>query len=59
MLSTGIPELTKEDDVKWIQDKLYLGHTDDEAAAEMKRLIKEAQNCFTTKLNDFVHVAAH
>ena len=59
MLSTGIPELQKESDVKWVQDKLFLDHDDEQAAEEMKRLIKEAKGCFTTKMNDFVHVAVH
>lgn len=55
MVGTGIPELSKPEDIQYMKDKLFLKMTDDEAAAEFKKLIKMSMDSTKTKLNNFFH----
>jgi hypothetical protein len=59
MLSTGIPELTQEEDVYYLRDKLDLNATDEEASAHFIALIDEARNTTMTQINDWFHMMAH
>lgn len=55
MVGTGIPELSKPEDIQYMKDKLFLEMTDDEAAAEFKKLTKQSMDSTKTKLNNFFH----
>ena len=39
MIATGIPELTKKEDINYMRDRLNLHMTDDEAAEHFKEQI--------------------
>ncbi|TMW56471.1 hypothetical protein Poli38472_006481 [Pythium oligandrum] len=58
-LSCGIPELSCEDDIKWVHRTLMLDLSDDEASDKFCKLITVALNTTTTKINDAVHLMAH
>ena len=55
MVGTGIPELSKPEDIQYMKDKLFLEMTDDEAAAEFRKLTKMSMDSTKTKLNNFFH----
>jgi phosphatidylinositol-4,5-bisphosphate 3-kinase len=59
MLSTGIPELQRPEDITWLKSVLMPGRSDDAAAAHYRVLIKEALANRRTLLNDYVHILAH
>jgi len=54
MASSGIPGVTK-DAVNYVQDRLLLDLSEDEAAARFSQLIHESINSLATQLNFFVH----
>lgn len=56
MLSSGMPELTRESDIDWVRDRLMLDATEEEAAERFRDLIQEALSTWTATLNDFAHV---
>lgn len=58
-LSCGIPELTGENDIKWVHKTLMLGLTDADAEKKFQKLILVALHTKTTQLNDAVHLMAH
>ncbi|KAJ0394697.1 hypothetical protein P43SY_005656 [Pythium insidiosum] len=58
-LTCGTPELTCEDDIKWVHQTLMLGLSDDEALEQFQGLIEVALNTKTTQFNDAVHLLAH
>lgn len=55
MLGTGIPELTKPEDVEFLKKKLYANATDEQARAELPQLIKDSMASTLTKFNNFCH----
>lgn len=55
MLGTGIPELKKPDDLLYIKNKLVLDMTEEQAAAEFIKLIKESKESTKTTINNFFH----
>ena len=59
MLSTGIPELQREEDINYLRDALRLDMSDEEAAAFFESLIWEALACKTSLVNDYVHIFVH
>jgi phosphatidylinositol-4,5-bisphosphate 3-kinase len=59
MISSGMPELTKEEDIQYLQEAFALELTDAEAADKMKKLIAEALDSTATKLNFAIHIMAH
>lgn len=59
MISGGIPELEKEEDIYWIRDKLMLEKSDAEAAEAFKDLIHVSMNTKTTQFNDACHILKH
>ncbi len=59
MLSTGIPELTSEEDIDYLRNAFSLDLDDDEAAEIFKGLIVESLNTKTTQINFAIHILAH
>ncbi|KAK2959334.1 putative Phosphatidylinositol 3-kinase 1 [Blattamonas nauphoetae] len=59
MLSTGIPELRQEDDIRYMQRMFNLNLSDEDAGNLFIKLIDEARNTTRTQINDFIHIAAN
>lgn len=59
MLSTGIPQLTKAEDLQYLTESFCLGKEDREAAHIFKNLITESLNTKTTQINFAIHILAH
>eukprot|EP01116_Phalansterium_solitarium_P018016 TRINITY_DN4609_c0_g1_i1.p1 TRINITY_DN4609_c0_g1~~TRINITY_DN4609_c0_g1_i1.p1 ORF type:complete len:1412 (-),score=535.42 TRINITY_DN4609_c0_g1_i1:565-4800(-) len=59
MLSTGIPELTSVDDIRYLTDAFSLGSTDAEASKKFTGLIYESLATRTTQVNNAIHIWAH
>jgi len=59
MLSTGIPELQKFEDLYYLREAFSIGVSDDEAAQIFRRLISESLNTKLTQLNNAIHIMAH
>jgi len=59
MLSTGIPELRTEDDIRYMQNQFSLDLTDEQAADKFRELIKISLNTTRTQFNNMFHIMAH
>lgn len=59
MLSTGIPELTSEEDIMWLRKCLLVGKSDVEAAEHYTDLVFKALGNLRGRLNDVIHIWAH
>jgi hypothetical protein len=59
MLSTGIPELQRAEDIFWVRDCLRLGKSETQAAEHFTKLISAALSSRTTQVNNAVHIIAH
>lgn len=59
MLSTGIPELSSNDDLAYLREALDSDLTEDQAAKHFERLIYESLSTKTTQLNGLVHLLAN
>ncbi|EOD23593.1 hypothetical protein EMIHUDRAFT_74353 [Emiliania huxleyi CCMP1516] len=64
MLSTGIPELQRAEDIFWVRDCLRLGKSETQATAHpaaehFTKLISAALSSRTTQVNNAVHIIAH
>ena len=59
MLSTGIPELRKVEDIFWLRDCLTPNLTETQAAEHFTKQINIALATRTTQLNNAVHIIAH
>jgi phosphatidylinositol-4,5-bisphosphate 3-kinase len=59
MLASGLPELEDIKDMAWLQDKLMLTATDEEAAEHFRKQIKVSLNTRATLFNDAVHLFKH
>uniref|UniRef100_A0A7S0JDC0 phosphatidylinositol 3-kinase n=1 Tax=Calcidiscus leptoporus TaxID=127549 RepID=A0A7S0JDC0_9EUKA len=59
MLSTGIPELQKVEDIYWLRGCLMPHMTDEQAAEYFTKLIYTALATLTTQVNNAVHIIAH
>ena len=59
MLSTGIPELQKAEDINWLRECMLTGRTDEQAAEHFRKLIFTSLKTRTTQLNNAVHIIAH
>lgn len=59
MLSTGIPELTAEEDIYYLRNAFSLDNDDEEAAEAFSALIIESLNTKTTQINFAIHILAH
>ena len=59
MLSTGIPELTKEEDIEYLHNVFSFELDNLQADAKFVKLINESLSTKTTTLNDIIHAVAH
>jgi hypothetical protein len=59
MLSTGIPELTHEDDIEYLRGVFSFELDNYGAEQKFLKLINEALSTKTTTLNDLIHAVAH
>lgn len=59
MLSTGIPELQRKEDITWLKTVLLVNASDEEAATHYRTQIEEALNNKRTLINDYIHIIAH
>lgn len=59
MLSTGIPELTEEQDLDYLREAFSLNLSNEEAAKKFSRLIDDSLNTKATQLNFAIHVLAN
>jgi phosphatidylinositol-4,5-bisphosphate 3-kinase len=59
MLSCGIPELRREEDIFYLRDKLLIGSTDEEASIHLKKQIDVSLKTKATQLNDAFHLIKH
>ena len=59
MVSCGIPELQREDDIAYLRDNLMSGETDAVASQRLREIISQCLHTRTTQLNDAVHLLVH
>jgi phosphatidylinositol-4,5-bisphosphate 3-kinase len=59
MLSTGIPELQRAEDINWLRECMLIGHSEESASAHFANRITVALHTRTTQLNNAVHILAH
>jgi phosphatidylinositol 3-kinase len=59
MLSTGIPELTCEDDILYLRNAFCVERNDIQAAKRFTKLIHQSLKTTTTQLNNMIHILAH
>jgi len=59
MLSTGIPELRKAEDIHWLRTCLKMGLSPEQAADHFTKQIYTALATRTTQVNNAVHIIAH
>ena len=59
MLSTGIPQLQREEDIWYLRDALLLSATESEASSFFYNLIFDSLNNRRTALNFFAHSLVH
>ena len=55
MLSAGMPELQKKEEIRKLQDKLNLKSSDREAEKIFIREIKEAMTTFSRRVDNVAH----
>ncbi|EAY19428.1 Phosphatidylinositol 3- and 4-kinase family protein [Trichomonas vaginalis G3] len=55
MLGTGIPELQKAEDIRYMTDMMFLDKTDSEAKIEFDKLTDMSLDSTRTKLNNLFH----
>lgn len=59
MLETGMPELQRVEDLRYLESALHLDVSDDAAGKIMAKLIEESVSSSWTQLNFAIHIAAH
>ncbi len=59
MLSTGIPELRKEEDLNYLREAFALNKTDVEATQHFTKLIHETLKMKSIQLNFAIHILAN
>lgn len=59
MLSTGIPELSTNEDLSYLREALNFELTEEQAAKHFQDLIFESLRTKTTQLNNYVHLIAN
>jgi hypothetical protein len=59
MLSTGIPELQRVEDIDYLRDALMLTADETAAAARWRELVMESLSSKMTRMNNAIHIAAH
>jgi len=59
MIPAGMPELTARSDVAFMDDKLMLGLTPEDAATHFGKEIKKALNTITRRIDNLAHTVKH
>ena len=59
MLSTGIPELQRAEDINWLVEKMLIGKEEEEAIDDFTKKIDVALATKMTQINNAVHILAH
>jgi hypothetical protein len=59
MLSSGIPELQKVEDIYYLRDAFHLHLSDDEAVKLFTSLIEQSISNKSTQVNFLIHNLAH
>jgi phosphatidylinositol-4,5-bisphosphate 3-kinase len=59
MISTGIPELKKEEDLNYLREAFALDKTDEEATSHFQRLIFESLKTKSIQFNFAIHLLAN
>eukprot|EP00299_Pterocystis_sp_00344_P018906 c9417_g1_i1.p1 GENE.c9417_g1_i1~~c9417_g1_i1.p1 ORF type:complete len:272 (+),score=88.50 c9417_g1_i1:76-816(+) len=59
MLSTGIPELQDEDDIRYLIDVLMLNSSDEEATKQLRDLIILSHNNWFKQVDSFAHIVVN
>ncbi|RNF26960.1 putative phosphatidylinositol 3-kinase 2 [Trypanosoma conorhini] len=59
MLSTGIPELQKVEDIGWLRTVLLIDRSSEEATEHYKLQISLAMANFRALFNDYIHIVTH
>lgn len=59
MVSCGIPELQREEDISYLRDNLMSGESDEVAAQRLTEIISQCLHTRSTQLNDAVHLLVH
>jgi hypothetical protein len=59
MLSTGIPQLTSQEDLDYLTESFCMGRDDTEAKQVFTGLINESLSTKATQLNFAIHILAH
>ena len=59
MLSTGIPQLTSQEDLDYLTESFCMGKDDNEAKQIFTGLINESLSTKATQLNFAIHILAH
>lgn len=59
MTHSGLPELTKRSDLRYLLDAFALELSEAEAAVRFEALIEESVSCTTTRMNFLIHNLAH
>jgi len=55
MLSAGMPELRKDEDLQWLVDKLDMNISEQEASNKFKKEIQKAMRTSSRRFDNFVH----
>ncbi|ELP86479.1 phosphatidylinositol 3-kinase, putative, partial [Entamoeba invadens IP1] len=59
MLSTGLPELRRTDDMEYLLNSLVLDRSEADARAYFEKLINVALEALMTRVNNAIHIFAH
>ena len=59
MLSTGIPELQKAEDINWLRECIKPEMTNEAAGEHFTKLIYTSLATKTTQVNNAIHIVAH
>lgn len=59
MLSTGIPQLKRFEDIYYLRNIFFLSKTDEEAKKHFTSLIYESLYTKRTRVNNAIHILAH
>ena len=59
MISTGIPQLTSQEDLEYLIESFCIGKSEEEAKQIFQGLIIESLNTKATQLNFAIHILAH
>jgi len=59
MLSTGLPELNKDEDINYLRNAFALDQSESQASETFKDLIFESMKTKATQINFLIHNLAH